>query len=126
VQDLIATAWANLRAMILAAAEDEHSALRRRTRDAVLALGTRLAGDERLRAKLDGWVADAAIHVVTGYRTEITSLITDTVASWDARTTSRRIELHIGRDLQFIRINGTVIGSLAGLLIHALTHAAGG
>ncbi|WSA44379.1 DUF445 domain-containing protein [Streptomyces sp. NBC_01803] len=126
VQELIASAWANLRAMVLTAAEDEHSALRRRARDAVLTLGHRLASDERLRAKLDGWVTDATIHVVSGYRTEITSLITDTVASWDARTTSRKIELHIGRDLQFIRLNGTVIGALVGLTIHALTHAVGG
>ncbi|MGK5529108.1 DUF445 domain-containing protein [Streptomyces sp. URMC 129] len=126
VQELIASAWANLRAMVLDAAEDEHSALRRRARDAILTLGGRLASDERLRAKLDGWVTDATIHVVSGYRAEITSLITDTVASWDARTTSRKIELHIGRDLQFIRLNGTIIGSLAGLVIHAATRAAGG
>ncbi|MDT0307814.1 DUF445 family protein [Streptomyces sp. DSM 44917] len=126
VQELIASAWAAVRAMVLTAAEDEHSALRARARAAVLSLGTRLTADDRLRAKLDGWVTDAALHVVTGYRREITSLISDTIASWDARSTSRKIELHIGRDLQFIRLNGTVIGSLAGLLIHALTRVAGG
>ncbi len=126
VQELIASTWANLRAMVLDAADDEHSPLRRRAREAILTLGNRLASDERLRAKLDGWATDAAVHVVTGYRTEITSLITDTVASWDARTTSRKIELNIGRDLQFIRVNGTVIGSLAGLLIYAATRAVGG
>lgn len=123
VQDLIATAWSSLRAMILAAAEDDRSALRLRARASVLTLGARLASDERLAAKLDGWVTDAALHVVTGYRAEITSLITDTVAAWDARTTSRKIELHIGRDLQFIRLNGTIIGALAGLLIHTATTA---
>ena len=52
----------------------------------------------------------AAVYVVTTYRREITSLITDTVAGWDAEHTSRKIEAHIGRDLQFIRINGTVVG----------------
>ncbi|QKV70725.1 DUF445 domain-containing protein [Streptomyces harbinensis] len=121
VQDLIASAWSAVRAMILTAAEDEHSALRRRARAALLSLGHRLATDDRLGTKLDGWVTDAALHVVSGYRAEITSLISDTVASWDARTTSRKIELHIGRDLQFIRLNGTIIGSLAGLTIHAAT-----
>lgn len=126
VQDLIASAWSALRAMILDAAEDERSGLRLRARAAVLTTGGRLASDERLRAKLDGWVADATIHVVSGYRAEITSLITDTVAAWDAPTTSRKIELHIGRDLQFIRLNGTVIGALAGLVIHAVTRALGG
>ncbi len=126
VQELIASAWANVRAMILTAAEDERSALRRRARSAILGIGSRLATDDGLRAKLDGWVADATVHVVSGYRAEITSLISDTVAGWDAHTTSRKIELHIGRDLQFIRLNGTVIGSLAGLVIHAVTSAAGG
>ncbi|RBM21403.1 DUF445 domain-containing protein [Streptomyces sp. PT12] len=126
VQELIASAWGALRSMIVTAADDERSALRRRASEAVLTLGARLSSDERLRDKLDGWAADAAVHVVSGYRAEITSLITDTVASWDARTTSRKIELHIGRDLQFIRLNGTVIGSLAGLVIHAVTAAVGG
>ncbi|MDB1089535.1 DUF445 domain-containing protein [Streptomyces sp. ACA25] len=126
VQELIATAWANLRAMILTAAEDENSPLRLRARDSLLSLGARLTADARLRAKIDGWVADAAVHVVSGYRKEITSLITDTVAAWDARHTSRKIELHIGRDLQFIRLNGTIIGALAGLVIHTVTRALGG
>ncbi|GAB2889764.1 DUF445 domain-containing protein [Streptomyces mayteni] len=126
IQELIASAWGTVRAMILAAADDERSALRLRARTAILTLGARLSRDERLRAKLDGWVTDATIHVVSGYRKEITALITDTVSSWDARTTSRKIELHIGRDLQFIRLNGTVIGALAGLAIHTATRLLGG
>ncbi|MDT0267899.1 DUF445 domain-containing protein [Streptomyces sp. DSM 44915] len=126
VQELIGSAWEALRGMIVAAAEDERSALRLRARAAVLSTGGRLAADAALRDKLDGWVADAVVHVVSGYRGEITSLITDTIAAWDAPTTSRKIELHIGRDLQFIRLNGTVIGALAGLVIHATTQALGG
>jgi uncharacterized membrane-anchored protein YjiN (DUF445 family) len=126
VQDLIAKSWASLRTMLLSAAGDERSVLRVRARAGVLSVGERLAADAGLRTKLDGWVADAASHVVNGYREEITSLITDTVAAWDARHTSRKIELHIGRDLQFIRLNGTVIGALAGLVIHTVTHALGG
>ena len=54
------------------------------------------------------------------YRDEITTLITDTVARWDAEENSRKVELQVGRDLQFIRINGTVVGSLAGLLIYTV------
>ncbi|WP_372458500.1 DUF445 domain-containing protein [Streptomyces sichuanensis] len=118
VQDIIASAWSSVRAMIVAAAEDERSELRLRTRASILSLGARMTADERLRAKVDGWLEDAAVYVVTTYRDEITSLITDTVASWDAEQTSRKIEAHIGRDLQFIRINGTVVGALAGLLIY--------
>ncbi len=118
VQDVITSVWSSVRAMIVAAAEDERSELRLRTRASVLSLGARMTADERLRAKVDGWLEDAAVYVVTTYRDEITALITDTVASWDAEQTSRKIEAHIGRDLQFIRINGTVVGALAGLLIY--------
>ena len=63
---------------------------------------------------------------MTTYRDEITSLISETVAGWDADQTSRKIEAHVGRDLQFIRINGTVVGALAGLLIYTLSRVAGG
>ncbi|MDG4531535.1 DUF445 domain-containing protein [Streptomyces sp. AV19] len=125
VQDLIASAWASVRAMVVAAAEDERSELRVRARAAILSLGARMSSDEKLRAKVDGWLEDAAVHVVTTYRDEITSLITETVASWDAEQTSRKIEAHIGRDLQFIRINGTVVGALAGLLIYTASRMVG-
>ncbi|MEU8681844.1 DUF445 domain-containing protein [Streptomyces sp. NPDC048611] len=126
VQDLIASAWGSVRTMIVAAAEDERSELRLRLRAALLSLGRRLAGEERLQDKVDGWLEGAAVYVVTTYQDEITSLITDTVAGWDAEHTSKKIEAHIGRDLQFIRINGTVVGALAGLCIYAVSHAFGG
>ncbi|MEV5321140.1 DUF445 domain-containing protein [Streptomyces sp. NPDC052687] len=125
VQDLIASAWTAVRSMIVSAAEDERSELRLRVRASLLALGARLAVDPKTQGKVDGWVEGAAVHVVTTYRAEITSLITDTVASWDAEHTTRKIEAHIGRDLQFIRINGTVVGSLAGLLIYTVSRVLG-
>ncbi|MCC2275714.1 DUF445 domain-containing protein [Streptomyces sp. ET3-23] len=125
VQDTIASAWSSVRAMIVAAAEDERSELRLRARAAILSLGARMTEDARLRAKVDGWLEDAAVYVVTTYRDEITLLITDTIAGWDAEHTSRKIEAHIGRDLQFIRINGTVVGALAGLLIYSASRLVG-
>ncbi|MFE2087517.1 DUF445 domain-containing protein [Streptomyces sp. NPDC002596] len=125
VQDVIASAWASVRTMIIAAAEDEQSELRLRARASLLTFGARLATDGRMQTKLEGWLEDAAVYVVTRYRTEITSLISDTVASWDADQTSKKIEAHIGRDLQFIRINGTVVGALAGLLIYTVSRAFG-
>ena len=125
VQDLIASAWSSVRQMIVSAAEDERSELRLRVRASLLSLGARMATDPKLQAKVDGWVEGAAVYVVTTYRDEITSLITDTVAGWDAEHTSKKIEAHIGRDLQFIRINGTVVGSLAGLLIYTVARALG-
>ncbi|MFJ3965397.1 DUF445 domain-containing protein [Streptomyces sp. NPDC090036] len=125
VQDIIASAWSAIRSMIISAAEDEQSELRLRVRASLMSLGTRLATDGRLQAKVEGWIEGAVVYVVTHYRTEITSLITDTVAGWDAEHTSRKIEAHIGRDLQFIRINGTVVGALAGLLIYTVSRAFG-
>ncbi|WP_436847896.1 DUF445 domain-containing protein [Streptomyces coeruleorubidus] len=125
VQDLIASAWTAVRSMIVAAAEDERSELRLRVRASLLSLGSRMAAERKVQDKVDKWVEDAAVYVVTTYRKEITSLITDTVASWDAEHTTRKIEANIGRDLQFIRINGTVVGSLAGLLIYTVSHALG-
>ncbi|MGW1213531.1 DUF445 domain-containing protein [Streptomyces sp. NPDC002499] len=125
VQDLIASAWTSVRSMIVSAAEDERSELRLRVRASLLSLGARMAVDAKLQAKVDGWVEGAAVYVVTTYRGEITSLITDTVASWDAEHTTKKIEAHIGRDLQFIRINGTVVGSLVGLLIYAVSRGLG-
>ncbi|MEU9853873.1 DUF445 domain-containing protein [Streptomyces sp. NPDC047974] len=126
VQDVIASAWASVRALIIAAAEDDQSQLRLRARASLISLGKRLASDSRLQSKVDGWLETAVIHLVTTYRPEITSLITETVAGWDADQTSRKIEANIGRDLQFIRINGTVVGALAGLLIYTVSHAVGG
>ncbi|MFG2196251.1 DUF445 domain-containing protein [Streptomyces sp. NPDC048639] len=125
VQEVIASAWGSVRQMVVAASEDEHSQLRLRTRTGLRSLGERLASDERMQAKVDHWLEDAAVHVVTTYQDEITALITETVAGWDAEQTSRKIEAHIGRDLQFIRINGTVVGALAGLVIYAVSRAMG-
>ena len=125
VQDLIASTWTAVRSMIVSAAEDERSELRLRVRASLLSLGSRMSVDSGVQDKVDGWVEGAAVYVVTTYQGEITSLITDTVAGWDAEHTTRKIEAHIGRDLQFIRINGTVVGSLAGLLIYTVSRALG-
>ncbi|HEY0447556.1 DUF445 domain-containing protein [Actinophytocola sp.] len=120
VQNVIGSAWATAKAMLLDAAEDPSSELRKRVRDGLISLGTRLSTDDSLREKVDSWVEGAAAYVVLNYRDEITTLITDTVQRWDAEETSRKIELQVGRDLQFIRINGTVVGALAGLVIYTV------
>ncbi|MFE2753165.1 DUF445 domain-containing protein [Actinosynnema sp. NPDC059335] len=120
VQRLIDSAWGTAKKMLLDAAEDPSSELRRRVREGLMSFGTRLVEDESMRAKVDGWLEGAAGYVVTNYRDEITTLITDTVERWDAEETSRKIELQVGRDLQFIRINGTVVGALAGLAIYTV------
>jgi uncharacterized membrane-anchored protein YjiN (DUF445 family) len=121
VRNLINSAWGTAKRMLLDAAEDPSSQLRIRVRDGLASLGTRVAGEDPLRGKVDGWIENAAGYVVRNYSSEITTLISDTVARWDAQETSRKIELQVGRDLQFIRINGTVVGALAGLIIYSIS-----
>jgi uncharacterized membrane-anchored protein YjiN (DUF445 family) len=121
VKNLINSAWGTAKRMLLDAAEDPSSQLRVRVRDGLVTLGGRVAGEDPLRGKVDTWIEDAAGYVVRNYSKEITTLISDTVARWDAVETSRKIELQVGRDLQFIRINGTIVGALAGLVIYGLS-----
>jgi uncharacterized membrane-anchored protein YjiN (DUF445 family) len=115
-----ATAWKTLKRLVLEGVDDPSSALRSRIADAVVRIGESLRDDAELRDKVDNWIVRAAQHLVSQYGIEITAIITDTIERWDADEASRRIELHVGRDLQFIRINGTVVGSLAGLVIYTV------
>jgi uncharacterized membrane-anchored protein YjiN (DUF445 family) len=87
------------------------------------ALAAAALEDEALLAKIDDWVVGAVLRVVEQHRHEVGQLIFHTVSAWDPDETSRRIELQIGRDLQFIRINGTLVGGLVGLALYTLTQA---
>jgi uncharacterized membrane-anchored protein YjiN (DUF445 family) len=111
---------ATVRRLALEAVDDPDSELRVRVREMVLDLGARCARDAALQAKVDGWVEGAVVHLVTNYRDELTTTITETVRRWDGREAARRIELQVGRDLQFVRVNGTVVGALVGLALHAV------
>ncbi|MGO3326789.1 DUF445 domain-containing protein [Gordonia sp. (in: high G+C Gram-positive bacteria)] len=115
------TAWQAGKDVIEQMLDDPSSTLRTSISDAVVRLGVRIRDDQPLQAKMNTWVARIARHVADNYSTEIISVITDTVRGWDAEETSRKIELQVGRDLQFIRINGTVVGSLAGLAIYTVS-----
>lgn len=120
IADAAATAWRTLKRLVLEGVDDPSSTLRTRIADTVVRIGESLRDDADLRDKVDNWIVRAAQHLVSQYGVEITAIITDTIERWDAEEASRRIELHVGRDLQFIRINGTVVGSLAGLIIYAV------
>ena len=115
-----ATAWTTLKRLVLEGVDDPSSTLRTRITDTVIRIGESLRDDAELRDKVDGWMVRAAQHLVSQYGVEITAIITETIERWDAEEASRRIELHVGRDLQFIRINGTVVGALAGLAIYVI------
>lgn len=120
---LAAEAWNTAKAGLLKALADRASGLRMRAAQAVQEVGERLTTDAALQKRVDTWVADAAVFLVDRYRHDIASIITDTVERWDPAETTEKIELMVGRDLQYIRLNGTVVGALAGLAIFTIAHA---
>jgi uncharacterized membrane-anchored protein YjiN (DUF445 family) len=83
-------------------------------------LGHKVLEDPVLSAKVNGWIVEIVSYSVEQAREEVAKLISATVAAWDADATSRKIELQIGRDLQFIRINGTIVGGLVGLILYSV------
>ena len=120
VATAITSIWNAARRALVVTLEDPESHSRRRAVSALAEFGQRLLDDATLRGRLDGYAADIAAYIVTTYGAEMTTVITETIERWDGREAARRIELHVGRDLQFIRINGTLVGGLAGLVIYAL------
>ena len=115
--------WTSAQQSLADMVDDPDSGLRTQVTSQLTKLGESLRSDPELAAKVNKWAADAVVHVTTAYRDDVTAVISDTVRAWDAEETSQRIELHVGRDLQFIRINGFVVGALVGVLIHGLTVA---
>ncbi len=112
--------WEQFESELEEALADPSAPLRTRLDRGVANAGRRLRDDPRTQETLEQWVVAASRHAAGQLRGEAADLIATTVQRWDAVETGRLIELQIGRDLQFIRINGTVVGGLAGLVIHAV------
>ncbi len=121
VRAWIETLWLGTKARLIEMADDPTSELRYRMMRSYQRLGERLVHEPDLRAKVDSWLQRGVGYIVDNYRSEVSHLISTTVARWDGRETADKLELQVGRDLQFIRINGTVVGGLAGLAIHAIS-----
>jgi uncharacterized membrane-anchored protein YjiN (DUF445 family) len=113
--------WNALRRALTGSLADPHGAVRLRLMQETRALADLLSTDEALRARLDAMAADLAVFAVDRYGAEVTTIITHTIERWDGKQAAERIELHVGRDLQFIRINGTIVGGLVGVLIHTVS-----
>jgi uncharacterized membrane-anchored protein YjiN (DUF445 family) len=112
--------WDDVKAGLRAQAADPDSELRGRLADTVAAFGRRLLDDPVLAARMEDGVETGVRYVADQFADEIGTMVRATVSRWDGRETADRLELLLGPDLQFIRINGTVVGSLAGLAIHAI------
>ncbi len=115
------TLWSRAKSGLIAAAEDPDSELRVRLEEALVDAGKAIVADPSLQAKIDDWVSGATGYVAEQFRDEVADLIATTVQRWDTQETAERLELQVGRDLQFIRINGTVVGGLAGLTIFTVS-----
>ena len=120
-----ASVWTDIKLELRTQASDPQSELRRRLADAVVSGGLRIVADPALSGKAEE-LAEAGVRYVTeNFHTEIVGLVSATIARWDGAETSDKLELLLGPDLQFIRINGTIVGGLAGLVIHAIARAIG-
>jgi len=121
----VATAWADAKAHLRDQASDATSELHEQLSEAIVSIGQRLQAEPALAAKVDDAAEAGARYVVEHFGDEITQLVSSTIARWDGEETSQRLELLLGPDLQFIRINGTVVGGLAGLAHHAIAQTLG-
>ncbi len=120
LMETVLSLWRAFRSALIAALADPEGPLRTRIQSEVERFAQRVVAEQDLRARLDGYVADLAAFAVNRYGTELTAVISHTINRWDGKETASRVELFVGRDLQFIRINGTIVGGLVGLVIHAV------
>jgi len=118
--ETVVALWRAFRSALVSALADPGGPLRLRVQTELARFAGRVVAEPELRGRLDGYVADVAAFLVGRYGTELTAVISQTIDRWDGRETASRVELFVGRDLQFIRINGTIVGGLVGLVIHAV------
>jgi uncharacterized membrane-anchored protein YjiN (DUF445 family) len=123
--DWVAKLWADVKAQLRAQAPDPDSELRRRLAAAVATGGHHLRDDPVLASKVQDAVEVGGRYVAEHFHGEIANLVSTTIARWDADETSRRLELLLGPDLQYIRINGTIVGGAAGLVLYTIAQLLG-
>ena len=120
VRAFAAAVWRDVKEQLAEQTDDPQSELRERIARLVMQTGERLQTDPALQRAAERGLDGAASLILTTYEDDLVSLVSGTIARWDAVETSRRLELLLGPDLQYIRINGTVVGALAGLALHGL------
>jgi uncharacterized membrane-anchored protein YjiN (DUF445 family) len=121
VRHFSSSIWSDTKAALVRRAERAEEADVDTISSGLARLGAAILDDPELLERVDGWLHNGVLGLVERYQSEVSQIIANTVQGWDPTATSQRIELAIGRDLQFIRINGTVVGGLVGLLLYAIT-----
>ncbi|MCZ6911252.1 MAG: DUF445 domain-containing protein [Proteobacteria bacterium] len=120
VQQYFFDIWNEISVYLSRESADPNSRIRRKIETGIMQFGDALLHSPEMQKQVNDWISDVVLYVVGHYRDEISAVISDTVKRWDAEATSQRIEIQVGRDLQFIRINGTMVGGMVGLLIHTV------
>jgi uncharacterized membrane-anchored protein YjiN (DUF445 family) len=118
VRDVAVSLWMDLKALVRDQSAQLDSELRQTIQRAIVQLGALIMRDEELREKVNRWAEQIVLYAIREYGDAVAQLIEQTVRNWDAETAAQKLELQIGKDLQYIRINGTVVGGIAGLLIY--------
>ncbi|MEO7786230.1 MAG: DUF445 domain-containing protein [Sphingomicrobium sp.] len=114
------TLWQKGRASLIKAARNPDAAMAGKLGEVIKSVGTSLEGDPRLRRAINQFARRAVAGMAASYGGSIVKLVSETVRGWDARTVTDRLEGAVGRDLQYIRINGTIVGGLVGVALHLL------
>lgn len=123
VRDWVASLWADAKLQLRSQACDPESQLRRQLVQAIVAAGRRLQGDPELAATVQSAVERGVGYLADHFDGDIAAFISGTISRWDSEETASRLELLLGPDLQYVRINGTVVGAIAGLALHSLSVA---
>ncbi|HVF82657.1 MAG TPA: DUF445 domain-containing protein, partial [Sphingomicrobium sp.] len=114
------TLWQKGRAAVIAAARNPDAVMAGKLGEVLKSMGATLESDPRIRGAVNQFARRAVAGMAASYGGSIVKLVSDTVRSWDARTITNRLEAAVGRDLQYIRINGTIVGGLVGLVLHLI------
>jgi uncharacterized membrane-anchored protein YjiN (DUF445 family) len=125
LRDWSSELWQRVKDALRTQAADPESELRRRLAGVLAAAGRRLGSDRRLAGGLEHMIESGVRALVDHFHDELAGLVTGTIERWDAAETSNQLELLLGRDLQYIRINGTVVGAGVGLILHAVVQGLG-
>jgi uncharacterized membrane-anchored protein YjiN (DUF445 family) len=123
LRDWSSTLWQDAKTTLRAQAAQPESDLRRAISGALVTAGQRLASDPHLQDSLERVAESAAQALAAQFQDELAGIVTGTIDRWDAAETANQLELLLGRDLQFIRVNGSVVGAAVGLALHAVAQA---